>query len=101
MDPRTEEMRKAARELFAGDKFDLFIGIAAKGCDLRSIVALVKERQVQRDGLVVVGVPCRGMIDRRKVESAAAPAAAASAAAATWGPSTCAWTARCSASRSW
>lgn len=47
------------------------IGIAAKACDLRSIVALTKERQVRRESLVVVGVPCRGMIDRRKVEAAA------------------------------
>ncbi len=46
------------------------IGIAAKACDLRSIVALVKERQVRRESLVVVGVPCRGMIDTRKVEAA-------------------------------
>jgi len=48
------------------------IGVAAKGCDMRSIVALTKERQVQRDSLVVVGVPCQGMIDTRKVEAAVA-----------------------------
>ena len=47
------------------------IGIAAKACDLRSIVALTKEKQVRRESLVVVGVPCRGMIDTRKVEAAA------------------------------
>jgi ferredoxin len=47
------------------------VGVAAKGCDLRSIVALVKERQVRRDSLVIVGVPCQGMIDTRKVEAAA------------------------------
>jgi formate dehydrogenase subunit beta len=51
------------------------IGIAAKACDLRSIVALVKEKQVRRESLVVVGVPCRGMIDTRKVEAAVAAAA--------------------------
>lgn len=50
------------------------IGIAAKACDLRSVVALVKERQVQRASLVVVGVPCRGMVDVRKVEAAVAAA---------------------------
>ena len=47
------------------------IGIAAKACDLRSIVALTKEKQVRRESLVVVGVPCTGMIDVRKVEVAA------------------------------
>ena len=44
------------------------IGIVAKGCDLRSIVVLLKEHQVPRENVVLVGVPCRGMIDRRKVD---------------------------------
>jgi ferredoxin len=39
------------------------IGFVAKACDLRSIVALVKERQAPRENLVLVGVPCRGMVD--------------------------------------
>ncbi len=43
------------------------VGIAVKGCDCRSVVALVKERQVVRDSVVLVGVPCAGMIDRRRV----------------------------------
>ena len=45
------------------------IGIVAKGCDLRSIVALIKEKQAPRDHLVLIGVPCQGMIDKRKVEA--------------------------------
>lgn len=45
------------------------IGVVTKGCDLRSIVALMKERQVVRENLVLIGVPCQGMIDRRKVEA--------------------------------
>lgn len=44
------------------------IGVVTKGCDLRSIVALMKERQVIRENLVLIGVPCTGMIDKRKVE---------------------------------
>jgi ferredoxin len=52
------------------------IGVAAKACDLRSIVALTKERQVRRESLTVVGVPCLGMIDTRKVEAAMAARAA-------------------------
>ena len=43
------------------------IGVAVKGCDARSIVALQKERQVIRENLYLIGVPCQGMIDRRKV----------------------------------
>jgi len=44
------------------------IGIVAKGCDSRAIVGLVQEKQIERDQVVILGVPCRGMIDRRKVE---------------------------------
>jgi ferredoxin len=48
------------------------IGIVAKGCDLRSMVALIKEKQAPREHLVLIGVPCQGMIDKRKVEAAIA-----------------------------
>jgi len=44
------------------------IGIVAKGCDSRSIVGFLKERQIERENLVIIGVPCEGMIDRKKVE---------------------------------
>lgn len=54
--------------------------IFAKGCDSRAIVNLVKERQVVRENLVIVGVPCRGMIDRAKVERLLAGAEIESAA---------------------
>jgi formate dehydrogenase subunit beta len=46
------------------------IGLMVKGCDLRSVVALIKEKQAFRDHLVLIGVPCQGMIDTRKVEAA-------------------------------
>jgi ferredoxin len=42
------------------------VGIAVKGCDMRSVMALVRELQVPRDKVVLVGVPCTGMVDRRK-----------------------------------
>ena len=37
------------------------VGIVAKGCDVRSVVGLLKERQVPRENLVIIGVPCVGM----------------------------------------
>lgn len=43
------------------------IGMVVKGCDLRSITTLLKEKQVPRQKLVLIGVPCRGMIDPRRV----------------------------------
>jgi len=44
------------------------IAILAKGCDSRAIVNMLKERRLVRENLAIVGIPCRGMIDRAKVE---------------------------------
>ncbi len=46
------------------------IGIVAKGCDARSIVGLMKEHQIPRKQLFIVGVPCGGMLDPAKIECA-------------------------------
>jgi len=43
------------------------VAVVAKGCDVRAIVALIKENQINRDNLYIIGVPCSGMIDRKKV----------------------------------
>jgi ferredoxin len=43
------------------------IGVIAKGCDSRSIVTHIIENKISRDQLKIIGVPCKGMIDRRKV----------------------------------
>ncbi len=43
------------------------VGIAARGCDSRSVLGLVKERQVPRERVVIVGLPCRGMVDPKKL----------------------------------
>lgn len=43
------------------------LAVVAKGCDSRSIVELIKENQINREKLVIIGVPCQGMIDRKKV----------------------------------
>ncbi|MBE0478208.1 4Fe-4S binding protein [Candidatus Aerophobetes bacterium] len=44
------------------------VGIIAKGCDSRAIAALVVEGQVKREQIMIIGVPCPGMVDRRKIE---------------------------------
>jgi formate dehydrogenase subunit beta len=46
------------------------VGIVLKGCDARSVVALVQERQVPRENLVLVGVACPGVVDAQKAEQA-------------------------------
>ena len=33
------------------------IGIIAKGCDVRSVVELIKENQIPREQVVIIGVP--------------------------------------------
>ena len=45
------------------------IAIIAKGCDSRNIVTHIIENKIKRDQLVIIGVPCKGMIDRRKINS--------------------------------
>ena len=44
------------------------VGIVAKGCDSRSIVSLVQDNKVAREDIVILGVPCSGIIDLTKVE---------------------------------
>ncbi len=44
------------------------VGIVAKGCDSRSIVSLIQDKQVAREDVVILGVPCPGIIDLSKVE---------------------------------
>jgi formate dehydrogenase (coenzyme F420) beta subunit len=43
------------------------IGVIAKGCDSRNIVTHMLENKVKREKLVIIGVPCKGMIDRRRI----------------------------------
>jgi formate dehydrogenase subunit beta len=43
------------------------VGLLAKGCDARAIVELVKQNQIDRERVVVVGVPCQGQVDSRKL----------------------------------
>ena len=44
------------------------VGIVAKGCDSRSIVSLIQDNKAVREDVVILGVPCSGLIDLSKVE---------------------------------
>lgn len=46
------------------------IGIIAKGCDSRAIIGLIQEKQVEREKLIIIGVPCEGMVYRETGEPA-------------------------------
>jgi formate dehydrogenase (coenzyme F420) beta subunit len=45
------------------------VAIVARGCDSRAITQLIAERGVKREALVVLGVPCRGVVDLPKLEA--------------------------------
>jgi len=45
------------------------IGILVKGCDSRSVVLYAIEKQIKKEDLVVIGVPCNGVIDIKKISS--------------------------------
>ncbi len=43
------------------------VAVVAKGCDSRNLVVHLLEFQIKRDQLYILGAPCKGMIDRRRL----------------------------------
>lgn len=43
------------------------IGVVVKGCDGRSVVLYAVENQINRENVFIIGVPCDGVFDRKKV----------------------------------
>ncbi len=43
------------------------IAVVAKGCDSRNIVTHIVENQMTRDQIIVIGVPCTGMVNKSKL----------------------------------
>lgn len=43
------------------------VGIVARGCDSRSVVSLIQDNKVSRENLVILGLPCPGVIDLSKI----------------------------------
>ncbi|MBI3806764.1 MAG: hydrogenase iron-sulfur subunit, partial [Nitrospirae bacterium] len=41
--------------------------IIAKGCDIKTIVVLLQEEQIARDGVVILGVSCSGVVYRQEL----------------------------------
>ena len=39
------------------------VGIVAKGCDARALVALLQEHQIERHKMTIIGVQCAGMLE--------------------------------------
>ncbi|WP_428563012.1 MAG: 4Fe-4S dicluster domain-containing protein [Solidesulfovibrio sp. DCME] len=57
------------------------VGIVVKGCDSRSVVELLQENLINRDNVVIFGMPCEGVIDLSKVKAKIAAAGASAGAA--------------------
>ncbi|MEA2095360.1 MAG: 4Fe-4S binding protein [Candidatus Cloacimonadota bacterium] len=43
------------------------IGIVVKGCDSRSVVLYAVENQIKRENVVLIGVPCNGVFEKKKI----------------------------------
>lgn len=57
--------KRGSRGLFnSGEK----IGVLIKGCDSRSVVQLLAEKVISRENFVVLGIPCTGKVDLRKLK---------------------------------
>ena len=47
---------------------DRKIGVVVKGCDSKAIVQIIQENGLRRDDIVIIGVPCSGVIDPKKMK---------------------------------
>ena len=45
------------------------VGIVAKPCDIRSIVTLIREKQVKRENVFIIGVGCSGVVDAATLDN--------------------------------
>lgn len=43
------------------------IGMVVRGCESRTVNALLVEKQHLRENLTLIGIPCQGIVDRRKL----------------------------------
>jgi len=48
---------------------DRKVAIVAKPCDIRSLIMLIKERQVERDKVYIIGLGCGGVVDAMDLDS--------------------------------
>jgi len=49
---------------------DKKVGIVAKPCDIRSIITLIQEKQIERENLYIIGLGCAGVVDASNLDSA-------------------------------
>ncbi|MGD0276347.1 MAG: 4Fe-4S dicluster domain-containing protein [Syntrophales bacterium] len=54
------------------DRKKKVVGVVARGCTSRSMVLHLQEKQYERDEIVIIGVPCTGYVDKRKIAAVVA-----------------------------
>jgi len=59
--------RDSQKRLKPEEKTKKVVGIVARGCTSRSLVIHLQEKQYGRDEVVILGVPCRGYVDSKKL----------------------------------
>ena len=59
--------------LFKPENQNKKVGIIVKGCDARALVVCIAEKQIERNKTFIIGMPCPGILDRKKIEAAIAP----------------------------
>lgn len=45
------------------------VAIFVRGCDARSLNQIMAERGIERESLYIIGIPCKGVIDLKKIEA--------------------------------
>lgn len=63
--------KDAQKRLKPEDRTKKVVGIVARGCTTRSLLINLQERQYARDEVFIIGLPCEGYLDRRKLAAAA------------------------------
>lgn len=62
--------RNAQKRVKPENRTKKVVGVVARGCTTRSIILHLQERQYNREDIVIIGVPCQGYVDRRKLSLA-------------------------------
>jgi formate dehydrogenase subunit beta len=63
--------RQAQKRVRPEDRKGTVVGVVAPGCATRSLAIHLNEKQYGREEVVVLGVPCTGVVDRRRLLAAA------------------------------
>ncbi len=45
------------------------IGLVVKGCDSRAVVQIIQEKGLKREDVVLIGIPCTGVVNPKKLKS--------------------------------